>query len=111
MRKNHIIGGLIVFGAGMFLLYLYSPYVGELIKGAIQPILIVIGLVAMAAAILGDRGFKKTNLVVAGIFLFLGLYGLYEEYYAVMDFLNGLFPPLLIVVGLVSVFHGIKKLT
>ncbi len=111
MRKNHIIGGLIVFGAGLFLLYLYSAYVGELIKGAIQPMLIVIGLVAMAAAILGDGGFKKTNFVVAAIFLFLGLYGLYEEYYAVMDFFNGLFPPLLIGVGIVSIFHGIKTLT
>jgi hypothetical protein len=110
MRKNHIIGGLIVFGAGLFLLYLYSPYVGELIKGAIQPMLIVIGLVAMAAAILGDEGFKKPNFAVAAIFLFLGLYGLYEEYYAVMDFFNGLFPPLFIVVGLVCILHGIKKL-
>ena len=111
MRKNHIIGGLIVFGVGLFLLYLYSPYVVELIKGAMQPILIVIGLVATAAAILGNRDFKKMNTIVAAIFLFLGLYGLYDEYYAVMDFFNGLFPLLLIVVGLVSVFHGIKRLT
>ncbi len=111
MRKNHIIGGLIVFGVGLFLLYLYSPYVVELIKGAIQPILIVIGLVAMAAAILGNRDFKKMNTIVAAIFLFLGLYGLYDEYYAVMDFFDGLFPLLFIVVGLVSIFHGIKRLT
>ena len=111
MRKNHIIGGLIVFALGLFLLYLFSPYVVELIKGAIQPALILIGLIALAAAILGDNDFKKINFIVAAVFLLLGLYGLYDEYYAVMDFFYGLLPPLLIVVGLVSVFHGIKKLT
>ena len=111
MRKNHIIGGLIGFGLGVFLLYLYSPYVVEFIKGAFQPILILIGLLAMAAGIFGNKNFRKVNFIVAAIFLFLGLYGFYDEYYAVADLLNGLMPPLLIVVGLVSVVHGIKKLT
>ena len=82
----------------------------ELIKGAVNPILILVGLVAMAAAILGEKESKKMNIIVAVVFLFLGLYGLYEEYYAVMDFFHGLFPPLLIVAGLVSITHGIKKL-
>ncbi len=108
MRKNHVIGGLIVFGSGLFMFLFFSAYVVELIKGAMQPVLILIGLVAAAAAILGNKDFKKMNLIVAAIFLFLGLYGLYDEYYAVMDFFSGLLPPLLIVAGLVSVFHGIK---
>ncbi|NVM23462.1 MAG: hypothetical protein HWN68_16985 [Desulfobacterales bacterium] len=111
MRKNHIIGGLIVFGFGLFLFYLYSPYIVEFMKGVLQPILILIGLVALAAGIFGKKTFKKVNFIVAAIFLFLGLYGLYDEYYAVVDFFNGLIPPLLIVLGLVSVVHGIRRLT
>lgn len=110
MRKNHIIGGLIVFGMGLFSLYFYGPYVVELIKGAMQPVLILIGLLSMAAGFMGKKELKKMNFIVAAIFLLLGLYGLYEEYYAVMDFFNGLFPPLLVVVGLISIFHGIKNL-
>ena len=111
MRKNHIIGGLIIFSVGLFLLYYFSPYVVEVIKGALQPVLIGIGLIAMAAAALGNKEYKKMNLIVTVIFLVLGLYGLYDEYYAVMDFFFGLMPPLLVVAGLVSVVHGIKKLT
>jgi len=110
MRKNHIIGGLIGFGLGMFLLYYYSTYTVEFIKGALQPVFILTGLVAMAAGIFGDKKFKKANFIVAATLLFLGLYGLYDEYYAVVDFFNGLIPPLLIVVGLVSIVHGIKNL-
>ena len=111
MRKNHIIGGLTTFSAGLFLLYFFSPYVVELIKGATQPTLVLIGLLAMAAALFGNKEFKKINMMVSAIFLVLGLYGLYDEYYAVVDFFYGLIPPLLVVAGLVSIFHGIKKLT
>ena len=111
MRKNHIIGGVIVFSAGLFLLYLYSPYVVELIKGAMQPLLILIGLVALAAGILGDRNLRKANFITATLLLVLGLYGLFDEYYAVMDFFYGLMPPLLVAVGIVSIIHGVKKLT
>lgn len=111
MRKNHVIGGLILFSVGLFLLYLYSPYVVEVLKGALQPAMIALGLMAMAGAIVGDKKFKRMNLIVAVIFLLLGLYGLYDEYYAVMDFFEGMLPPLLVVAGLVSIFHGIKKLT
>ncbi len=111
MRKNHIIGGVVVLSAGLFLLYLYSPYVVEMIKGAMQPLLIVIGLVALAAGILGNRDLRKVNFIVAALSLILGLYGLYDEYYAVMDFFYGIMPPLLVIGGIVSIVYGIKKLT
>ena len=111
MRKNHIIGGLSVFSAGLCLLYYYSTYVVEWFKGAIHPLLIIIGLLASGAAILGNESFRRMNLSVAAVFLLLGLYGLYDEYYAVMDWFYGLFPPLLIVAGVFSVVVGIKKLT
>ncbi|HUV49755.1 MAG TPA: hypothetical protein VMW78_01870 [Anaerolineae bacterium] len=110
MRKAHIIGGQIVFGLGLFLLYLNSTFVVEFIKGAIQPIIILLGLLCLAVGVLGKTGFKKINLAAAAIFLILGLYGLYDEYYAVADFFNGFFPVLLIIAGVISIVHGIKKL-
>ena len=111
MRKGHIIGGLVVFGCGVFLLYLNSAYTVEFIKGALQPIIILIGLIALAAAVLGPTAFRKVNYIVAVVFLFLGLYGLYDEYYVVVDFVLGLLPILLIAVGVVSAVYGVKRLS
>ena len=110
MRKNHVIGGVVVFSAGLFLCYHYSTYVVEVIKGAMQPILILAGLVALAAGILGNRGLRKANFIMASLLLILGLYGLFDEYYAVIDFFYGLTPPLLVCAGLVSIIYGVKKL-
>ncbi|HIJ19418.1 MAG TPA: hypothetical protein HPP58_00070 [Deltaproteobacteria bacterium] len=110
MRKNHVIGGVVVFSAGLFLCYHYSPYVVETIKGAMQPILILTGLVALAAGILGNSNLRTANFIVASLLLVLGLYGLYDEYYAVIDFFYGLMPPLLVFGGIVSIVYGIKKL-
>lgn len=110
MRRNHVIGGMVVFSTGLFLCYHYSPYVVETIKGALQPILILIGLTALAAGILGNSNLRKGNFIAASIFLILGLYGLYDEYYAVVDFLYGMMPPLLILGGMLSIVYGIKKL-
>lgn len=109
MRKNHVIGGLILFAIGLFLFYINSLYVAEFVKGAIQPFLILVGLVATGVAIFGKSNFKKMNIIVGAFFLFIGLYGLYDEYYAVVDFFNGGIPPLLILVGIVSVLNGIRK--
>jgi len=110
MRKNHVIGGVVVFSAGLFLCYHYSPYVVEVIKGAMQPILILAGLVALAAGILGNRDLRKTNFIMAALLLILGLYGFYDEYYAVIDFFYGLMPPLLVFAGIISIVYGVKKL-
>lgn len=110
MRKNHVIGGVVVFSAGLFLCYHYSPYVVEVIKGAMQPVLILAGLVALSAGILGNRELRKANLVMASLLLILGLYGLFDEYYAVIDFFYGLMPPLLVCAGILSIVYGVKKL-
>lgn len=111
MRKNHIIGGSGVFALGLLLLYFFGPYTIEFLKGALQPVLILIGLVAAAAVFMGNEEFRKVNIFVAVIFLFLGFYGLYDEYYAVIDLICGIFPPLFIAIGLVAVIHGIGKLS
>lgn len=110
MRKSHIIGGQLVFGLGLFLAYLNSAFVVEFIKGSVQPIFILFGIVALAAAIFDRTAFKKINYIMAALFLGLGLYGLYDEYYAVLDFFYGLMPPALILSGLVSVTHGIRTI-
>lgn len=110
MRKNHIIGGLVVFSLGLFLIYMNIPFVVQFIKGLLQPLFILIGATAGAAAILGNRKLRSFNLGVAAVFLFVGIYGLYDEYYTVVDFFHGLFPPLFIVSGLLAVIHGIRKL-
>jgi len=80
MRKNHITGGLIVFGVGLFFAYANSVYVVEVFKGAIQPITILIGLTPIAAGIFGKDAFKKINYALGTVFLIIGFYGLYDEY-------------------------------
>ncbi|KPA19041.1 magnetosome protein MamI-2 [Candidatus Magnetomorum sp. HK-1] len=109
MRKEHIIGGLVTFGIGLFLAYAYSVYVVEFIKGAIQPVTIILGLLALAAAIFHNNAFRKINYGVAAIFLIVGFYGLYDEYYAVMDLLYGIFPIALFAGGITAVVHGIQS--
>jgi ABC-type proline/glycine betaine transport system permease subunit len=108
MRKGHIIGGLTVFGIGLFLLYLNSAIVAEFIKGLVQPVLILLGLICLAAAIFARNDFKKINGVAAVIFLAVGLYGLWDEYYAVLDFVSGFTPVLFIVCGTISLVYGVK---
>lgn len=110
MRKEHIIGGLIVFSVGLFFCYMNLVYVVQFLKGMLQPLFIVIGITASTAAVLGNRKLRSINVALGAIFLFLGIYGLYDEYYNVMDFFSGLLPPLLIVVGLTTVVHGTRKL-
>jgi hypothetical protein len=110
MRKEHIIGGLIVFSVGLFFCYMNLVYVVQFLKGMLQPLFIVIGITAAIAAVLGNRKLRSINMGLAAIFLVLGFYGLYDEYYNVMDFFSGLLPPVLILVGLISAVHGIRKL-
>jgi len=111
MRPKHVVGGLIIFGIGLFMTYANILYVIEFIKGGLQPLFILIGVVAAAAAVFrGSTLSRKINVVVAIIFLFLGGYGFYDEYYATMDFLNGIFPPALIIAGLASLSSGISRL-
>ncbi len=108
MRKGHIILGLTVFGIGLFLLYLNSAIVAEFIKGLVQPVLILLGLLCLAAALFARDDFKKINAVAAVLFLAVGIYGLWDEYYAVLDFVSGLTPLLFLVCGTICLVYGIK---
>jgi hypothetical protein len=111
MRKDHIIGGLMVFSLGLFLVYLNTVFVVQFIKGLIQPLFILLGATAAAATFFSNRKFRTINLGLAVVFLGIGLYGLYDEYYTVIDFFHGLFPLLFIIGGLISVIHGLRKLS
>jgi len=110
MRIAHIIGGQIIFGLGLFLLYLNSLVVVVVFKGFVQPIIIVIGLVALSAAVFGKGEFRKLNSILSGLFLVLGFYGLYDEYYAVIDFFHGFIPLFLVFAGIIAIIYGIKSL-
>ncbi|VEN74099.1 Magnetosome protein MamI-2 [Candidatus Desulfarcum epimagneticum] len=110
-RPRHIIGGVVVFAAGLFLGLNNMLYVVEFIKGALQPVFIIMGLTAAAAIFLNkENSLRWLNAVIALVFLPLGVYGVYDEYYATMDFINGFLPILLVVVGLVALAHGIKQI-
>lgn len=111
MKPKHIIVGLSVFAVGLFLFLQNILYCVEFIKGGTQPILLTIGLAAAAAAVFPSNKTNRTfNIIVAVIFLMVGGYGVYDEYYATMDFLNGLFPPLMVAIGFVSLTHGVARL-
>lgn len=110
LRKGHAISGCIIFGIGLFFCYVNSVYVVEFFKGLVQPLTILIGLTALAAAILGKKQFAKFNYGVAIVSLIVGSYGLYDEYYAVLDFFYGFMPLALLFGGIVAVVHGVKKL-
>jgi len=111
MRYKHIVGGLLLFGVGLFHAYMWSPLVVECFKGAVQPITIAIGLLALLCVLFDKTRHKKTNLVVAVVFLAVGGYGLYDEYIAVKDFIFGAGPIALVIFGLMAVAHGVKNLT
>ncbi|MBF0112758.1 MAG: hypothetical protein HQK74_08505 [Desulfamplus sp.] len=110
MRKGHIISGLIIFGTGLFFAYMNSAMVVEFIKGAIQPVTIILGFVALMSALVGKKVYRTINSILAGLLLVVGFYGLYDEYYAVLDFFYGFFPILLVCAGSVSLVYGIMKL-
>ena len=103
--------GLTFFAVGLFLFFQNILYCVEFIKGGTQPILLIIGLAAAAAAVFpSNKTHRIFNILVAIIFLMVGAYGTYDEYYATMDFLNGLFPPLMVGAGFIALTHGIGRL-
>ncbi len=103
--------GLFIFGLGLFMMLFNILYVIEFIKGALQPLFVLIGITAALAAFFDSiNSFRKINIIIAAVFLVLGGYGFYDEYYATMDFINGILPPALIVGGLASLVHGISHL-
>ncbi len=109
MRIIHIVSGLIAFGVGLFLTFLYSPLVVGVFKGAVQPIALLFGLLAVLSVIFDRTTHKKINLVAGVILLTVGGYGVYDEWIATKDFCVGAAPVLMIGFGLLAVVHGVKN--
>ena len=111
IRPKHIIGGIILFALGFFYGLNNMLYVVEFIKGALQPVFIIAGLTAIVVAIKnGPNPFRWLNFLIGFLFLPLGIYGVYDEYYATMDFINGILPILMVVGGLIALVHGIRHI-
>ncbi len=111
MRMGHFFAGITAFGLGLFLAYMYSPLVVMFVKGAGQPVLIILGALALLSVIFDRTSHKKVSLGAAVVFLAIGGYGFYDEYIATMDFIYGCFPVLMVIGGLMAVAHGIKSQT
>lgn len=109
MRIWHTIGGTIAVGLGVYGIYDEYFVVIEFLKGVIQPVLFLFGLLAILAGILTNR--IKYGQIVLGLGLTgLGVYGFFDEYYATLDFFKGSMPPLLLILGMVSVVGGVRQL-
>ena len=108
-RKWHALGGATALGLGVYGVYDEYFVVVEFIKGIIQPILVLAGLTAILAGLLSTR-LKAGHVVVGLLMLAVGAYGFIDEYYATLDFFKGVVPPLLLIIGMVSVVSGVKQL-
>jgi hypothetical protein len=108
-RWPHILGGVVALGLGTYGLYdEYFTFV-EFFKGAVQPVLSFVGLIAILAGILSAK--PRIGHVVLGLILLgVSIYGFFDEYYATLDFFKGSVPVALLVAGTVSVVAGVKLL-
>lgn len=109
MRWNHLLAGLTLFGVGLFLAYLNSPLVVQCIKGAVQPAALLLGSLAGLSVLFRRTRLIKTNTVAAIVLLFIGCYGVYDEYLATKDFFLGAGPLALAGFGLVAIGHGLRR--
>ena len=107
IRLPHIIGGIAVFSLGIFLFFMNSAVVIETLKGSTPLLFIVLGLTAFVAVFTGNKDFKWFNGFLGAILTFLGLYGLYDAYYAVLDFLRGFYPLLFLVIGFIAAVSSV----
>ena len=96
---------------GLGILGVYDEYftVIEFLKGFLQPLFALVGIVAIMAGLLTTR-LKWGHVVLGVVLLGLGIFGFFDEYYAVLDFLKGSVPLLLLLAGMVSVVAGVKQL-
>ena len=110
MKGWLVLGSAVALGLGVFGIYdEYFVFI-EFLKGAIQPIAILAGLVAIMAGLFA-RKLRMGHVIVGVLLLAVGIYGSFDEYFATIDFLKGVVPPVLLVAGVVCVVTGVKRLT
>jgi hypothetical protein len=109
MRLAHIAGGAIALGVGI--LGVYDEYFVciEFLKGMLPPLMSLAGLLAVISGIARFR--PSTGHIVGGLILLaLGVYGFYDEYFAVLDFSKGALPVAMVATGTIAVLSGVKRL-
>ncbi len=104
-----MLAGALVFGLGLIGVYDEYFVVIEFIKGLLQPATAAIGLLAVIS---GIARLKPSAAHIAGglALLCLAVYGFYDEYYAVLDFVKGSVPIGMVGVGSVAVVSGVNRL-
>jgi len=109
MRAGHIAGGAVALGLGLYGIYDEYFVTVEFLKGALQPMLALGGLIAILAGLLNFKP-RATHVGLGLLLLGIGIYGFYDEYFAVLDFFKGAVPLALLGVGMVSVVAGVRQL-
>lgn len=109
MRRWLIPAGAVALGVGIFGVYdEYFVFV-EFLKGSMQPGAAFAGLVAILAGLFSRR--QRLGQVILGVALLgIGIYGYFDEYFAVLDFIKGAVPPVLLLAGITAVVTGVKRL-
>ncbi len=109
MRPAHIVGGAVAFGLGLIGIYDEYFVVIEFIKGMIQPATAIIGVIAVVAGMARLRP-SPGHIVFGLLMLCLAIYGFYDEYYAVLDFVKGATPLAMVGIGAIAVVSGVNRL-
>ena len=115
MRARHILAGTTALGLGLAGIYDEYFVVIEFIKGISQPLTALLGLIAVIAGMSRRIGPKSVasqaaQMAFGLVLLAVAVYGFYDNYYAVMDFLKGCVPVVLIGIGTIAVLSGINRL-
>jgi UDP-N-acetylmuramyl pentapeptide phosphotransferase/UDP-N-acetylglucosamine-1-phosphate transferase len=109
MRPIHIVIGAVIFGLGLIGIFDDYFVVIEFIKGAMQPVTALVGLVAVIAGMARLKP-SPAHIVFGLILVSVGIYGFYDEYYAVLDFVKGAVPLAMVGGGSVAVVSGVNRL-
>jgi len=109
MSPLHIIGGALALGLGVFGIYDEYFVVVEFLKGALQPILWLAGLLIIMSGLLSGKT-KPVVIAIGLLLLGVGIYGFFDEYYATLDFFKGAVPIGLLLIGSVAVVSGVRHL-
>ena len=109
IQKWSLAGGSAALAFGLYGIFDEYFAVVEFIKGFIQPVAAAVGCVMIMAGLLSYKP-KIVHAAVGLVLLGIGIYGFYDEYYATLDFFKGAIPPILLIVGMISVASGVRQL-
>ncbi|MBF0205487.1 MAG: hypothetical protein HQK53_01225 [Oligoflexia bacterium] len=82
----------------------------DLIKGAVQPLTFLVAFLLIFIGLQKEGIFKNILLGSGVVVLVIGMYGLYDEWYAFIDMMKGVFPIFCLGFGALFLITGINKL-